>query len=90
MARCRHCRREMLKAKSCTVNTVKIDGIDFASLRYGEGTWRDDVPAHPCHDCGVHRGGLHHPGCDMEECPKCHGQLISCGCLDDEDENEDE
>lgn len=33
-----------------------------------------------CHDCGVVDGGIHHPGCDAEECPKCGGQIISCDC----------
>jgi len=38
-----------------------------------------------CGDCGVARGGLHHPGCDLQRCPRCRGQLISCGCrFDDE------
>lgn len=34
-----------------------------------------------CHDCGVKEGQLHKLGCDMEQCPKCDGQLISCGCF---------
>lgn len=41
---------------------------------------------HRCHDCGIAKGGNHHPGCDMERCPKCGGQLISCGCLDENDD----
>jgi hypothetical protein len=25
-------------------------------------------------------GGYHHPGCDMEICPRCGNQLITCDC----------
>jgi len=35
-----------------------------------------------CHDCGAKEGELHMDGCDMEKCPNCKGQLISCGCED--------
>ena len=38
---------------------------------------------HPCHDCNVVKGQLHVPGCDVERCPKCYGQAISCGCADE-------
>lgn len=34
-----------------------------------------------CHDCGVKEGEIHQVGCDMEICPKCHKQLITCGCF---------
>lgn len=33
-----------------------------------------------CHDCGAKEGEYHLPGCDMEKCPFCGGQLISCNC----------
>ena len=33
-----------------------------------------------CHDCGASEGRLHELGCDMERCPFCGYQLISCGC----------
>lgn len=33
-----------------------------------------------CHDCGATYGFLHHWGCDMEECPECRLQMISCDC----------
>jgi len=33
-----------------------------------------------CPDCNVKTGGIHHPGCDQEECPRCHFQIISCDC----------
>lgn len=31
-----------------------------------------------CHDCNATAGQPHHPGCDMERCPICNGQFISC------------
>lgn len=33
-----------------------------------------------CHDCDALEGELHQYGCDMERCPFCGNQLISCGC----------
>ena len=33
-----------------------------------------------CHDCGCEEGQIHMHGCDMEYCPFCGGQLISCMC----------
>ena len=33
-----------------------------------------------CHDCNCEEGEFHLPGCDMERCPFCGTQLISCRC----------
>lgn len=33
-----------------------------------------------CHDCDANPGEFHDPGCDVERCPYCGGQLISCDC----------
>ena len=41
------------------------------SMEWGDG---------PCHDCNASKGTLHHTNCDVEECPKCKTQLLSCAC----------
>ncbi len=33
-----------------------------------------------CGDCGRPEGEYHLDGCDIERCPKCHGQLLTCEC----------
>lgn len=57
----------------------------YARLRWGAethwSTWmKDDSPLQFCPDCAAEIGEFHGPNCDKEECPKCGGQLLSCGC----------
>lgn len=86
MAVCGFCKQEMTHPDTvdCTWNRMVAypEGEPLPAIPY-----RPENEAQRCHDCNVAKGGFHHPGCDMERCPKCHGQLIGCGCLDDgEDE----
>lgn len=85
MAVCTECQQEMAgpdAARTCTATPV---------LYFPDGTSEPAVPFEAddderCGDCGVAAGGFHHPGCDVERCPRCGCQLIGCGCLDDGDE----
>lgn len=54
--------------------------IALPRVRYGDEKhdWKADKL--PCHDCGVVKGQFHVPSCDVEECPSCGWQLLSCDC----------
>jgi hypothetical protein len=82
MGICKWCEQEMLKADSCTEETVKYpDGTKLSVSKYH---FKEDNGR--CHDCNIKHGGIHHPGCDVERCPRCGGQLIGCGCLNIDEE----
>ena len=78
---CPDCKQKMLKATSCKKKVIVIDGKKYKR----DSSYFDNNTI--CHACGIEnkKGNFHHPGCDMERCPKCKGQLISCGCNWDED-----
>ena len=80
MAVCSWCGQEMLTGASCTEG----------ALHEGDTVWPLVPATSRCGDCGVRSGGLHHPGCDVQRCPRCAGQLISCGCVFDDEGFEDE
>lgn len=77
MSICDACQQEMTIATGCKASVVVIRGFGFPRQLH-----RHFAPG-PCHDCHAIVGAYHHPGCDVERCPICEGQLISCGCLDE-------
>jgi hypothetical protein len=82
MAVCEDCEQEMTEAQSCTVSRIIVGERAVVRKR-----WRParGEPDGPCGDCGVDSGGWHHLGCDLEICPLCRGQVVSCACAGDED-----
>ena len=91
MAICTLCDQEMTEAASCSVEILHQKGTPFELFPHGKDPgWRGLRGR--CPDCGVARGGFHHVGCDVQRCPACRRQLISCDCRWDElrDEYDDD
>lgn len=61
-----------------------------AAARTGRAPAASTAVPFRCAGCNVERGWFHHPGCTEQRCPRCHGQLVSCGCRFDEYELSDE
>src|SRR5581483_5546310 len=77
---------DQLKAAQ-EVATYQIGGKTYARLAYGDEGEDWGADSRPCHDCAAIKGQFHVPGCDVERCPKCKGQSISCDCAEDEFSN---
>jgi hypothetical protein len=75
---CEFCHLDISKVVSCTVTELKINGLAYDRIVRENSEGYDSYGE--CHDCGIIYGGIHHLGCDMEKCPSCKLQLISCPC----------
>lgn len=69
--------------------SLSLDGRAIPRIRYGDEHSDWGAIRHVCGDCAVLKSELHVPGCDVEECPSCGGQLITCDCPFDERAEDD-
>jgi hypothetical protein len=86
MAVCPYCNGEMRDEISCRADPITIRDAVYEPIRWGDeraSKARRRLADFPCGDCSTPPGGVHHPGCCLEQCPACRGQAIMCGCFDD-------
>lgn len=88
MALCSYCMQDMTTAPSCCFEALHRNGVHIALAPHRPSNGRSRGKA--CDDCGVSPCGWHHLGCDLQRCPMCRGQLLSCGCDFDEFENDND
>ena len=85
MAKCQFCEKEMTDPAtiSCDYPIILVMSKNgrVRECYYRNTTYFDANER--CHDCEIlnQPGCVHHAGCDIERCPKCGRQLISCGCF---------
>ncbi len=62
------------------MSKLKIDEKLYEPVKVGDpGDWYEGETDAVCDDCGAHYGKQHLEGCDIERCPVCGLQLLSCG-----------
>ena len=81
---CVVCKQDQETSESCSpVLRNNLGRLTHGDRTYSPVIFNAKTPGDRCSKCGVADKGVHHFGCELETCPKCGGQFISCGCWDD-------
>lgn len=74
------CGRIMRPHGSCAFHHVSFGP---QKEKHQRQVWRPELIGFdhgPCPDCNAGVGRYHHAYCDIERCPRCGGQMLSCEC----------
>ena len=73
------------------LTTITIAGVVHPRVAYGDEDEDQSPVDESCRECGVVKGQLHVPGCEVERCPACGDQAVECDCQDEvQDDDFDE
>jgi hypothetical protein len=76
--------------RSQAVTSFKISGQKFERIAcgYEREDFAEFAVDPECSNCGAPTGFLHVLPCDLEQCPRCEGQALSCSCVYEKRPNE--
>jgi len=69
--------------KTCVKIPIIHNRIKYEPIKFGNEKNISRNNRNICIDCGIDKGGYHHPGCPSEECPICGKLLRNCNCIDE-------
>jgi hypothetical protein len=77
---CPSCNQDIQFAGTCRLKKIIYGAEEYFSVKFGNEKNYSNHKLERCIDCNVKKGGYHHSGCEMEECPKCGETLLVCKC----------